>query len=59
VVRARPRSGLGALDVDGLRVGGRRIRVRVDGAGRAEVSGLPATVPHQPRESRSDTPADR
>jgi glycogen debranching enzyme len=56
VVRARPLSGLGAVDVDGLRVGGRTIRVRVDRAGGAEVHGLPAIVP---RQSRAGAPADR
>jgi glycogen debranching enzyme len=57
VLRTRPLPGLGAIDADGLRVGGRTVRIRVDRAGAAEVHGLPATVPHQSPGSRSDAPA--
>jgi glycogen debranching enzyme len=43
-VRVRPLSVLGAVEVAGLQVAGRRISVAVDRAGAVEVSGLPAHI---------------
>ncbi|HEX2313184.1 MAG TPA: amylo-alpha-1,6-glucosidase, partial [Thermomonospora sp.] len=49
VVAVRPLAGAvpGGLDVDGLSVAGRRVRIRIGRTGHPEVTGLPAglTVP--------------
>jgi glycogen debranching enzyme len=46
-VQVRPLPGMGTLDVTGLRIGGRTVRITVDRSGSAQVVGLPGSLPVQ------------